>query len=369
MSISVKQACLVVAFVALFGLSACSKLIPKLDTVIPDNRKSYQKAKSLPDLEIPPDLSTDAIQDQMAIPEGGRTARYSTYQERQAERQKEEELEKAADSAVQLLENEHVLAVQGAAIQIWPKLRTFWESRDYPLDLDDEELGVMETAWREDSENLVRDKFKLFAEPGQEAGTTLLYISHQGEELVPQGEDLVWQRRPRDVELEGKLVGILEEQMTGVRAERSSIAARPITPAASNPSAPAPQVSSGGPPHAELVSVGGGKVYLTVLENFPSAWKSTSRALELAGVEIEEADRGRGVFLVRVLAEEGGDKGMLKKLKFWGGDDASEYQISLTGVGDKTEVVVLDEDGQWETNDAAGRLLSQLQNVFNDGQI
>ena len=59
------------------SLGACSKIIPKLDEVIPDNRQDYVKAQTLPDLEVPPDLSTEAIRDRMAIPEGGDSARYS----------------------------------------------------------------------------------------------------------------------------------------------------------------------------------------------------------------------------------------------------------------------------------------------------
>jgi hypothetical protein len=49
-------------------LGGCSKLIPKFDEVLPDKRTQYKKSKTLPDLEIPPDLSVDAIQDIMAIP-------------------------------------------------------------------------------------------------------------------------------------------------------------------------------------------------------------------------------------------------------------------------------------------------------------
>ena len=73
--------------------SGCSKLLPKFAEVIPDSRKDYQRAQTLPDLEVPPDLSSEAIRDRMAIPEGGQAARYSTFQERRAERQRAAELE------------------------------------------------------------------------------------------------------------------------------------------------------------------------------------------------------------------------------------------------------------------------------------
>jgi len=96
-------------------LAGCSKVVPKLDEVLPDNRVEYRKSKTMPDLEIPPELTTDAIRDRMAIPEGGETATYSTYQERVADRKRQQELERTANEAVRVLDNEHVLAVSRAA--------------------------------------------------------------------------------------------------------------------------------------------------------------------------------------------------------------------------------------------------------------
>ncbi len=383
--------------------SGCSKFIPKLDEVIPDNRKNYEKSQSLPDLEVPPDLSTEAIRDRMAIPEGGQAARYSTYQERRATRQKTEQLEQSQNSAIRVLEDEHVLAVDGAAVQIWPKLKEFWAGKGYTLELDDVELGVVETAWTEDDAKLSRDKFKVFAEAGEKAGTTVLYVSHEGQELVPQGEDLVWQRKPRDAEREGAIVTELQTFLTGSgtavastvkpqnrtdssaaedTADASREAAASDQPSTDEASAETSQESptasatvgdaapiTSGPQHAELVSVGGGKVYLSVAEDFPSAWKTTGRALEKAGVAVRDSDKGRGVYVIEMSGGEKADSGVLDKLKFWGGDKNTELQVSLTGVGEKTEVVVLDRDGRWETGDVAGQLLGRLQDALNSGRI
>lgn len=374
-------------------LSGCSKLMPKLDEVIPDTRKDYQKSQTLPDLEVPPDLSTEAIRDRMAIPEGGEAARYSTYQERRADRQRAEEVEKSQSSAIRLLENEHVLAIEGAPVQVWPKLLEFWQQQGYALELDDVELGVIETAWNEDKAQLSRDKFKLFAEPGGEAGTTVLYVSHEGQELGPQGEELVWQRRPRDVELERGVVERLQEYLGGKpaavaatpaaddaadsRSEKAEPRATVVEAAEPETAAPAEPVignaapATGEPHHAEIVSVGGGKVYLTVAEDFPRAWKTTARALEQAGIQVKDSDKGRGVYVVQLEpATDGGEEtGVLSKLKFWDRSKSAELQVSLTGVGDKTEVVVLDREGRWETGDQAGKLLTRLHDLLNSGRI
>ena len=369
------RAALFGALLLLAAASGCSKLVPKLDEVMTDNRKEYQKAKSLPDLEVPPELSTEAIRDRMAIPEGGASARYSTYQERRADQKRAEDLEVAQTSAIRVLENEHVLAVEGAPVQVWPKLKAFWEGEGYRLELDDVELGIIETSWNEDAGELKRDKFKVFAESGERAGTTVLYISHEGQELVPQGEDLVWQRRPRKVDLERTMVERLELALGGASESRAVANAPEAAGAApaerSAEMAPSTAATGGGSQQAELVSVGEGKVYLTVAQDFPAAWKATGRALEDVGVGVKNSDKGRGIYIVEITGDGGqnDEGGMSSKLKFWGRGNATEYQVSLTGVGERTEVVILDRNGRWETSGDASRLLNRLHEVLNSGRI
>lgn len=348
-------------------LVGCGRLMPALDEVLPDDRSEYKKSKSLPDLEVPPDLTTDAIQDRMAIPSAGESASYSTFQERASERKREQDLERSESGAIKLLENEHILAVEGVTVQIWPQLRRFFDNIGYELDLDDEELGVIETAWNENQEELIRDKFKIFAEPGQEPGTTLLYVSHRGEELVPQGDKLVWQSRARDATLERRVVERIQEELGGASAsdEDSSQLAAGDRPASQSRSRASDEVSDGGAQRAELVSAGEGKVYLAVAEPFADAWDSTGAALERAGFEVEQKDRTRGVYLIRMAqGQQEKKKGVFSKLKFWGGDSA-QVQLSLTGVGEKTELVVLNKDGQWETGEVAGKLLTRLNRELN----
>jgi len=382
------RTCLVGALVVVI-LTGCSQLVPKLDEVLPDRRTEYKKSKSLPDLEVPPDLTTDAIQDRMAIPNSGEAASFSTFQERAAERKRDEDLERSESSAIKLLENETVLAVEGVTVQIWPRLRSFWNGLGYELELDDEELGVIETTWNENQEELVRDKFKVFAEPGEEAGTTLLYVSHRGEELVPQGDNLIWQARARDVALERRIVERIQQDLGGggggggagsdatVDTGSGGLPAAPV-PAGAQPGAvgetyepeaeaEAEASYSSGPQLAELVSAGGGKVYLAIGQEFAEAWDSTGAALSRAGIEVEQEDRGRGVYMIRVpQSAEAKKEGVFSKLKFWGGG-AEQLQLTLTGVGPKTELVVLNREGQWETGDIAGQLLGRINQELNAG--
>ncbi|MSR14140.1 MAG: outer membrane protein assembly factor BamC [Gammaproteobacteria bacterium] len=356
---------LLLAICAMFMVSGCSKLIPKLDQVLPDNRIEYRKSKSLPDLEVPPDLTTDSIKDRMAIPEGGDTATYSTYQERVAERKRGEELERTANEAVRVLDNEHVLAVNGAIPQIWPQLvKLMTEDLGYELELNDEELGILETVWIENQEELHREKFKLFAEPGEEAGTTVLYVSNRSEELISKSGNMEWKPTARDIDREKVLVERVQEALGGGEASEP-VAANSSADETQTSTADSEEVASGG--RAELISAGGGKVYLSVLEDFSAAWRSTGVALQKAGYDIAQSDKERGIYYIRVPASEGEvtKRGVLSKLKFWGDDDEHELQLNLTGVGDKTEVVVLDKKGRWETGDISKTILDRLHRELN----
>jgi len=362
-------------------LAGCSKVVPKLDEVLPDNRVEYRKSKTMPDLEIPPELTTDAIRDRMAIPEGGETATYSTYQERVADRKRQQELERTANEAVRVLDNEHVLAVSGAIPQVWPQLVDLMQNQlGYQLDLNDEELGIIETIWIENEEALRREKFKIFVEPGEEAGTSVLYISNRAEELSQQGTGMVWKPATRDVAREKLLVERVQEKlgatggaMAGSTAETTVAQAYPLEDSAASDWADdgsdyeTQDSNAGGTGRAELISAGGGKVYLSVRESYAAAWASTGAAIGKAGYEVDQADKDRGIYYVRVPAREGeiAKRGMLNKLKFWGNEDEHELQINLTGVGEKTEVVVLDKEGRWETGNVSKRILERLGRELN----
>ena len=355
--------------VALAALGGCTKLTSKLDAVIPDNRTEYRKSRSMPDLEVPPGLTTDAIRDRMAIPEGGDEATFSTYQERIAKRKRDQELERSANDAIKVLEDEHILAVTGAPKQVWPQLQAFMAESSYELELDDEELGVIETVWDEDPEALTRDKFKIFAEAGQEAGTTLLYVSQKAEALGGEGE---WVPRDRDKMQEREFVERLQAYLVGERAgprpedltvaEAYGSAAAPAVETTGAAGAAAAMVATDGG-LASLVDAGGGKIYLAVQQELSVAWRPVGAALEKAGFTIDQSDKSRGIYFVRVPAAEGEatKRGLLNKMKFWGGDEEHELQLNLTAVGDKTEVVVLDREGRWETGEIARKVLERLE--------
>lgn len=340
------------------ALAGC-QYVPKLDEVLPDKRSEYRKSTTLPDLEVPPDLSTESIQDKMAIPEEGAT--FSTYQERVTTRKKEREAAGNPEGAVQALTGERVLIVAGDSTAVWDKLHEFWREREFTLYLDDSEYGVQETNWKENQTDLVRDRFKVFVEAGEQTGTTTLYVSHEGQELKPDGEELTWQPRSPDDRIEQRFLDQVKEHFGATDAAAVAAAPGAAPPTAASASAAA----KAGTGQAEIVNTGDGKFYLALAAEFSDAWHATSLALPKAGLSVDEADKTRGVYLISLQdGEAAKKKGMLSKLAFWK-KGKKQYQLSLTGVGKNTEIVVLDGDGKWDTSETAGQILGSLKDALN----
>ncbi|MGH8580405.1 MAG: outer membrane protein assembly factor BamC [Gammaproteobacteria bacterium] len=354
-----------------FLLSGCSRFFPALDEIVPDKRKEYQRAESLPDLEIPPDLSSDTIKDSMAVPEinDEGAAAYSTYQDR-VDRNKDAGGSPANSIATAALGDEMAIAVSGTVAEIWPKLIAFWRQQGYALELDDQDSGVIETAWREDRQALVRDKFKLFVEPSETPSSSTLFLSHKGEQMVPEGQNVSWTPRERDERLEKTLAGELQAALKGASEDTS-----PTT--VETPDSGPVEPSSG--QRAQLLSAGGNKLYLTLPEDFSGAWRDTGFALEQAhAITIEDRDRTRGVYYIRYSSRRGADdsegseqaeRSAWSKLAFWKGDDVEKFQISVTGVGPKTEIVVLGPDGRWDQSKTAAEILELLRNQLNNAPV
>ena len=349
----------------------CSKIVQSLDQVRTDNKKSYERAKTLPDLEIPPGLSTEAINDRMVVPEGGEVARYSTYQERNSPLSDIQSANENENRDIKLLDNEHSLTLSSSLISAWPILKNFIEGEGYALDLDDVELGIMETAWKFGSK-IKREKIKIFGEDGLNSAT--LFIALETEELESQGDDLEWRRQPRKVQSEREFV---DKLFTYIRPESGLDSQEPVLlESRANDSTAAVRLPNTGltpiPREtgvSQLINVGAGKVYLALRQSYDASWKTIGVALENGEIKVKSADKSRGVYVISRNPRMGSDQkeksGVWRKMKFWKKDKQRELQISLTGVADKTEVVVLDSSGRWVTGAESDNLLQMLHDTVN----
>lgn len=345
---------LIVSIFIMTGVS-CS-YVPKLDQILPDKRTEYKKSESLPDLEVPPDLTAESINDSMSIPNEG--ASLSAYQKRRS----------GGNTTTQAVvptvsSDEQWISVRGNNGNIWPRLRSYMAEQNFGMDLDDSELGVLETAWSEphvEDGFSYRDKFKIFSEPGAEPSLTVLFITNQRQVLAKRqdGTDS-WSDGEKSRDAEKQMAGDLNLLFNGNR-QTQVVAASSSSGAQQNAT----------PRKKTLVeTTGDGKDYLAIPEEFTRAWRHTEIALQRAGLPIAGKDQTSGIYNITYFDSSSEKKdGWLSKLKFWGGDEAPEglpFQISLTGVGDKTELIILNQEGEWATDNDALQIMAIIQSHLN----
>lgn len=352
----------------LFITAACNYM-PKLDEVIPDRRTEYKKSEAMPDLEVPPDLTVNANTDPLNIPNEEATT-LSEF-----ESQKKMRHGGAATPGKAGAEgDEQWLSVQGSTADIWPKLKEFWVGKGYTLDLEDKDLGVMETNWLEAQQEGVaasRSKFRVFAEEGGAPGSTILYLSSQKQEkIAAKGEKANWVDIEKNVEMEKQMIGALNLHFYGNKTPAGSSSIAKASDTASRKSATSAPVAK--KPKAEIQKLAEDKSFLSLPEEFNRAWSLTETAILDAGMFIDNKDRTKGLYYVTYRGQEGEQKktGLLSKLKFWGNKEPEPkvYQISLTGVGEKTELVVLNEKGDWAKQEEATLILTLLQGQYNSSR-
>lgn len=338
-------------------VSACSS-IPTLDEVLPDNRKEYKRSRALPDLEVPPDLTLDQG-DNLEIPGEEEPSTLTAYQRHQ-KRGGVSELELLAKQ----YPGEKVLPLPGSNLDIWPELLGYWQKKAYPIDLEDAELGVLETGWRESSsdESAYRDKYKIFAEPAEDGKNTILFISSERQDKITLGDGTVeWVDEEVDSNMEKKVAAEIKQIFYG---DTTAVAEKETD---NSSGWKEPKAVSINEKRAQIAKSIDDKIYLSVPDEYPVAWRHTEDVLDSGIFYVEDKDPEKGLFYIIYAEVEKKEKGWISKLKFWSDDenDGTPYRLSLTGVGDKTEVVVLNDEGDWISGNDASSILNVLMNEYN----
>ena len=337
-------------------LASCGYM-PDVGKILPDKKSEYKKSESMPDLEIPPDLTADAINDSMNIPDEAPVT-LSRYKNPRAPG-------RAGASIATTEADEQLLSLPIAVVQLWPALLAFIESQNYSVELEDAELGVLETGWSEVDEQAglqYRYKYRVFAEPGATADASVLVISQSRQTRLDANAD--WLDQGRDPGLERQFAADLS-----LYVDAGEAPAQPATTVASSETAGAAAAGATGA-GLRVIDAGEGRMYLSIPEAFELAWKNTGLALQHSGLQIVAGDQARGYYLVTGAALQRREKkGFFSRLAFWKGDRDAEtsWQLSLTGVGNRTELIVVNEDDEWEATDAAARILALIRDRYPPG--
>lgn len=353
------------------ALAACGTM-RSVTGAFKDRRTEYKSASTLPPLEVPPDLAPPGQNESLEMPTGTGEgpATYSSYRANAPAApgtQSELVLVQPANVTVQRDGNREWLVVKGEPDQVWTKVRNFWVKSGFVLKVDDPKLGILETDWAENRADIpqdfirrtlgrlfdqiysssTRDKFRVRLERGTEPGTTEVYLTHRGMEEVAKGDSTFWQPRREDPELEAEM---LKRLMVSLGVEEKKAGTMIATRHEGS--------------RAVLGRDSEGNSTLAMNEDFSRAWRRVGLSLDKVGFTVEDRDRSRGIYYVRYIEPDEGDKkGFLSKLAFWKGKEkpnSDEYVVRLIGEGDATGVTVVDKQGKPANSKTAQKILKLL---------
>ena len=348
--------------------------------------RSGGPARTLPPLEVPPDLTTPDRDARYTVPEQQQTQRSTaTFSGYEAERRDKGQAAPTAAGVLPTFDSMKVeragtqrwLVVQATPERLWPLLRDFWKENGFELEIDRPELGVMETSWGENRANIPAsglrrwlgkigdaaystgelDRFRTRIERAADGSGTEIYISHRGlEEIQAQDINVApgavaptrWQPRAIDPGLEAEF---LQRFMVKLGAQQDK----------------AKQLATAGQSEfrAEIrKGVNGGEI-LQVYEPFDRAWRRVGLALDRVGFTVEDRDRQKGLYFVRYAdpAKLKDERGVFARWFSIGPDPKVEpvqYRVQVTQAGTESQVNVLNKDGAADASQTASRILALL---------
>jgi outer membrane protein assembly factor BamC len=369
MQLSKPNRVFMMALAGVLLMSGCSMY----DKLAPGSKKvDYKKSKPTDTLEVPPDLSSNTINEAPAsidvagttymdygsdLPSGGATA----------------VLPNQANMRVERDGDQQWLVVSGAPDQVWPQVKEFWLQEGFLIKKEDPRVGILETGWLENRADIpqgmirnvlgkvidsayssaTRDQYRTRLERGVEPGFTDIYVTHRGVEEVVSGTAVdpstTWTPRPTDPELEAEMLkrlmvflGVEEQKAVTMITQQKEQSTR-----------------------AQLVSDRSGDM-LVINEDFSRAWRRTGIALDRVGFAVDDRNRTDGIYYVQYNDPLAGQnkEGFFTKMGLWSSDDDAEgmqYQIVLQANGAATNVIVNNSQGERDTTSTAKRILTLLE--------
>ena len=375
-STSRRLSALVLALGASGFLSSCSSL----STVVQGKSVDYESAKQGNQLEVPPDLTQLARQEQYVVP-GSPNAPVSALAYDQGVQSAEQVAKTHAvlpqypGMRIDQAGGQRWLVVDSTPDQLWEKVKGFWQENGFYLTQADPQTGVMETDWAENRAKLpqdfirkylgkvfdslydtgTRDRFRTVFERTPDGKGTQIYITHQKMKEDYNSNDkstTAWEPATPDPELN---TIFLRKLMVTLGMSEEAAKQR-----VENPVQIAPPVAS------KLIDNG---LALELQDGFETAWRKVSLAINTAGFTVIDRNRSAGQFDVRYISAEAALKASQDSRGFFGKlfgkkefePKPADYRIALQTSGSQTVVSVQTLEGKPLQTDDARKILQILQ--------
>ncbi|MDO4435020.1 MAG: outer membrane protein assembly factor BamC [Cardiobacteriaceae bacterium] len=355
-------------------LTACNG-----NQLVPDRSPDYRQSKVGKQLVLPPNFVRTGQQDQLIIPQLGQQTSIATYQDYEQNKIRRDQrgfIEVLPELyGVQVIEPSPnaqgqsalpFIVTQLGIDETWQATKRFWEQQGVALDVQDTALGVMETAWLEDTTKLPktglssmlsflydtgeRDRYRLrFSREG--SGTKIVLMHRKSEDLPSDTEDNTafrWVETQNinpeyQIEMTRRLAVQLSQEVKRQQGSAHSEALYQLTQIDGQPAL-----------HLNLA--------------YQSAFKAVGIALDRASFALENKDAKRGLYRVQYQPQKGKPvegifhQWFAKKEKT---QENPHYHVRLAEQGKKSTLVLIhDENGQAVSQEEAQALLDTIIRYF-----
>jgi outer membrane protein assembly factor BamC len=309
-----------------------------LDEVVPDNTKEYRQAETMPPLDVPPDLSTNRINDDI-IGDKNSAATYSEFEEASTNPLASKyNITPDVKPALSGDGDKRHIVVPGERSVTWQRIHAFWAERAYEVTREDARIGLMDTNGGTDGY-----PFRVRMDRGDFSKQAKVFVAGRGETANPTKDEAMLRQL-------ADFLGVLHQQ------DQAELKAQ--LPSQLRQSAVKTMV----------INEADGQQALLVDQDYADVWLRVGRVLDSKGFAVEDRDRSQGYYFVRYIdpfnTANKEEEGFLDKLKFWEDDvDVAPeefYFIKLISDAAQTRIFVLDADEVRTSSPTAKRLLGLI---------
>lgn len=307
---------------ALIALSGCSYFFGD-EGHFRERTMDYQEANSIEPLQTPPEMASRQTRQRYPIPDV--TATKSFVPEDSSSVPRPRSLANVdQDAGLELRRDEDLywLIVRREKQELWPQLIDFVESNSFTVEVNDPQLGVIETGWLKPRRPEVkrgfwksigdfftggdeekRERFRMSVEESaREPGSIVISIDHVKRES-PVPDQVEWPLKPDDPELVRFVYEELMEYLGDEgRRQGTSVLSQDLKAL----------------PRYTMTRDGNDYPVLVINLDFNHAWLEVGQALALAKIPVQDLNRSLGIYYLQrsvVVPDEEEDEDVTRELQ------------------------------------------------------
>jgi outer membrane protein assembly factor BamC len=268
---------------AVTAVSGCGYLFGD-QGLFPSKNDQYKKEREQPLLRLPEGVESNHVEEVYVIP--AVSNEYVSPAKFEAPRPTPLLAAAAADAIrIQKLGDDTWALVNVAPGQLWPQVRSFLGSVNWPVSFVDPQAGVIDTQYLPLKDDDREARFRFRVERGVQRGTSELHILHMFRAIEDN-----WPEQSDDFAIESDVLQSVAQYIANSTEEASvsMIADRSI--------------SSEG--KLRLIETSPNQAYLELDLPFDRAWASLQIGIENSGFKVDDLNRSEGVYYVTYLGED-----------------------------------------------------------------